>query len=292
MKTFFKSFFITLLILILILGGSYFFLESQNQGEAGQWLGDLTDSGGSFEILLMGVDARSTKGTTNPSRSDVMMVVRVDPVADKISMVSIPRDSRVEIPGYGTTKVNHAYAHGGAELALETVNNNFGTEIPYYMVVDYEFVRRVVDRVGGVEVEVPMDMDYEDPTADPPLAIHLKAGHQNLNGDEALQFLRFRKGYKNQDLGRVEAQQSFAKAFVEKIKSPQGLLQSPLVLMDFLEKTDTNMPLSKLSRMGMSSLSIGVEGMETATLPGVPDTIGGVSYFIWDREGSVALLGE
>ena len=281
MKSFFRGFFLTLFIVFVGVVALNFYTNMGDDTEAKTWISDLKNSNEKFQVLLIGVDSLNSKKAKN-TRSDVMMVLDVDGEKRSASLISLPRDSRVKIEDHGKTKLNHAYAYGKADLALETVNKNFDLDIPYYIVVDYAFVKDVVDIVGGIDVYVPMKMDYEDPSADPPLSIHLKKGHQHLNGDQAMQFLRFRKGYKNADLDRVKAQQAFMSAFVQKVKSSKGVLHAPSLLVSYMDNTTSNMPLSKVSRMGLTMISIGEDNLQTATIPGTADMIGGLSYYIVD----------
>lgn len=289
MKSFFRGFFLTLLIVFIGGVALHFYTTMGDDSEAKNWISDLQNSNEKFQVLLIGVDSLDSKKAKN-TRSDVMMVLDIDGEKKTASLISLPRDSRVKIKDHGKTKLNHAYAYGKSDLALETVNENFDLNIPYYIVVDYAFVKDVVNIVDGIDVDVPMDMDYEDPSADPPLSIHLKEGHQHLNGDQAMQFLRFRKGYKNADLDRVKAQQAFMAAFVDKVKSSKGILHAPSLLVSYLDNTTSNMPLSKVSRMGLTMLSVGQENLETATIPGTADMIGGLSYYIVDFDGADQLF--
>lgn len=289
MKSFFRGFFLTLLIVFIGGVALHFYTTMGDDSEAKNWISDLQNSNEKFQVLLIGVDSLDSKKAKN-TRSDVMMVLDIDGEKKTASLISLPRDSRVKIKDHGKTKLNHAYAYGKANLALETVNENFDLDIPYYIVVDYAFVKDVVNIVDGIDVDVPMDMDYEDPSADPPLSIHLKEGHQHLNGDQAMQFLRFRKGYKNADLDRVKAQQAFMAAFVDKVKSSKGILHAPSLLVSYMDNTTSNMPLSKVSRMGLTMLSVGQENLQTATIPGTADMIGGLSYYIVDFDGTDQLF--
>lgn len=289
MKSFFRGFFLTLLIVFIGGVALHFYTTMGDDSEAKNWISDLQNSNEKFQVLLIGVDSLDSKKAKN-TRSDVMMVLDIDGEKKTASLISLPRDSRVKIKDHGKTKLNHAYAYGKADLALETVNENFDLDIPYYIVVDYAFVKDVVNIVDGIDVDVPMDMDYEDPSADPPLSIHLKEGHQHLNGDQAMQFLRFRKGYKNADLDRVKAQQAFMAAFVDKVKSSKGILHAPSLLVSYMDNTTSNMPLSKVSRMGLTMLSVGQENLQTATIPGTADMIGGLSYYIVDFDGTDQLF--
>lgn len=289
MKSFFRGFFVTILIVVVGFFAVNTYLNLGDDSETKDVIRDLKNSNEKFQVLLIGVDSLNNRRSDN-TRSDVMMLLDVDGEKKQASLVSIPRDSRVEIRGHGKTKINHAYAYGKADLALETVNKSFGLNVPYYIVTDYAFVKDVVDIVGGIEVNVPMDMDYEDPSADPPLSIHLKKGLQTLNGDEALQFLRFRKGYKNADLDRVKAQQAFMSSLMGKLKSSKGILHGPQLLVSYMDNTSSNMPISKVSRMGLTALSVGKENFESSTIPGTPVMINHISYYKVDHDAADALL--
>lgn len=293
MKGFFKGFFLTFLLLVLLGIGSLGFIMVKNHNQPmEEFLADMKEEEGAINFLLLGVDALDVKGDT-PTRSDVMMIVHGDLKNHTFTMLSVPRDTRTAIPGRKhKEKINHAYAYGGAERSLETLNGLLGTDIKYYITVDYNFVKEMVDTMGGVNVDVPMDMKYEDPTANPPLYIDLKAGPQRLNGDQALQFLRFRKGYANADLDRVKAQQQFMASFLRELKSPVNIVKMPMFLASYDKNTKSNIPMSKLAKMVPSVLHASEETIEAGTLPGTPDTIKRISYFILDKGKTEALLKE
>ena len=164
-------------------------------------------------FIVMGVDVKDVKNIENGTRSDTMMIVSIDTGTGKTDIISVPRDTYAKIEGHGRQKLNHSFNFGGPELTLKTINDTLGTDIKNYVVVDYGFVKKVTDIVDGVEVDVPMDMKYNDEYSDPPLHIDLKRGVQTFKWRRGYTVLRFRKGYVNQDLGRVEAQQQFAGAF-------------------------------------------------------------------------------
>ena len=208
------------------------------------------------------------------------MVVNLDGKTGKVNIISIPRDTYTKIKGYKKTKINHSFKYGGSELTLDTVNKLLGTDIKYYVTVDYRFVEDVVNKIGGVEVDVPIDMKYQDPTADPPLTIDIKAGRQNLKGYDAIGFLRFRKGYKDADLGRVKAQQQFMSAILSKMKEPKTLVKAPLLLSSYVSYTENNIPVKKLIKIATKMRHVTSEDIVTNTLPGTPKYMGGVSYFI------------
>lgn len=165
-------------------------------------------------ILVMGLDEAHDVEGSKPGdlvgRTDTMLLVRVDPEDKVVNVMSIPRDTRVEIPGYGIEKINQANFEGGAELAAQTVMHNFNNvDIDRYVRVSTVAFKEIVDLVGGIEVLVPKEMKYEDKTQG--LVIDLDPGLQNLNGDEAEQFARFRQDSYG-DIGRVQRQQILLKA--------------------------------------------------------------------------------
>ena len=252
---------------------------------------DSTDSD-SISFLLMGVDGENSKENENV-RTDTLMVFNVDKDSGKISILSVPRDTRTPIKGRKyQEKINHAHVYGGDRLTLDTVSDLLGIDLEYYVVADYNFVKEFVDLVGGVEIDVPMDMHYEDPYAEPPLYIDLKEGLQKLDGDESLQYLRFRKGYKNADLGRIDAQQTFVKSLVKQSIKPINLLKAPQMVMAYNDYINTNIPLGTIIKYTSSFYKYDLDKMNTQTLPGEPKMVKGVSYFIHYEEKTKELVKE
>lgn len=292
MARFFKAFFATFFILIILFVGSigYFILKSHIENPMDFFSEILDDTKTKETFVLMGVDAKDVKHIENGTRSDTMMIVSMDTSTGMTDIISVPRDTYASIEGYGKQKLNHSFNYGGPELTLKTINENLGTNIESYIVMDYDFVKKVTDVVGGVEVDVPMDMKYTDEYSDPPLYIDLKQGIQTLNGDEAIQFLRFRKGYVNQDLGRVEAQQQFAGAFLQKLKEPQTWLKTPILLQSYEQYTDSNMPFSSVIKMGKNVGNFSMENISTHTLPGEAGYKNKISYFFLNKEATDELL--
>lgn len=288
MKTFLKSFFTTILVIIILalaaFAGYFYFLGDEDENKSYQ-------EGEDLQFLMLGVDSLDAKNANN-ARSDTIMVVNVDGKTGKVNIISIPRDTYTNIKGYKKTKINHSFKYGGSELTLDTVNNLLGTDIKYYVTVDYRFVEDVVDKIGGVEVDVPIDMKYEDPTADPPLKIDIKQGRQTLKGYDAIGFLRFRKGYKDADLGRVKAQQQFMSAILSKMKDPKTLVKAPLLLGSYINYSENNIPVRKLVKVAAKMRNITSEDINTNTLPGTPKYIGGVSYFIPNENKIKVMLLE
>lgn len=300
-KKFTRTFFISFLCFVVAYGGiGYYFMNHRSEEVIGEEeekeIDNHFDEKNQILFLLLGVDAKDvskSKGT----RTDTMMLVNIDFNTGDVKILSIPRDTRVDIRGLsGKRKINAAHANGGPELSVKTVQDLLGVDLDYYVKVDYKVVKEVVDAIGGVEMDVPMNMKYDDPTADPPLHINLGKGVQVLNGDKSLQFLRFRKGYKDADIGRIKAQQQFMKAFMEQALKPKNLLKLPKMISAYYKYVDTNIPMGTLTKMAFSANKINTESIRAETLPGVGKDLypsgKRVSYWIYDIQETDVLVQE
>lgn len=280
-RKFIKAFLISLICFVLAYTGFGYFVLNNGIGNSKEK--NRTSDKNEILFLLLGIDAHDLTEEKG-ARTDTMMLVKVNTSEEKVDILSIPRDTRIYIPGQESMgKINSAHAHGGSELAVKTVSELLGLDLDYYVKLDYKIVEESVDEIGGVEVEVPQDMYYEDLAAEPPLVIDLKAGTQILDGQKSLQFLRFRKGYKDADLGRIKAQQQFVKAFIEQALKPKNLLKLPKMVPSYYRNVDTNIPMSTLTKMALSARKINMENINLNTIPGEGKWIDGVSYFIYDE---------
>ncbi|HSH36806.1 LCP family protein [Schnuerera sp.] len=297
-KTFLKSFFVSLIIFSLIWSGFIYKtvfkatddLEDGEYGYKETFIDRLVDGKDDITFLLLGVDSKDVSKTSG-IRTDTMMLCRMDKSTGDVSILSIPRDTKARIRGRKyEEKINHAHSYGGPDLSVKAVKDLLSIDLEYYVKVDYKIVEEVVDLMDGVEIEVPMDMKYSDPVADPPLYIDLKQGYQKLDGDQALQFLRFRKGYADQDLGRIKAQQEFIKAAADKALSPTNIVNIPQMIKSYYNNVDTNIPLDLIMKFAMNAKSFNADSMQTATLPGNGKYINGTSYFIPDEEETSKLV--
>jgi len=245
----------------------------------------------SFTVLVLGLDQKSKFDEHSPQRSDSIMLMLVDLANKKVSGVSIPRDSRVEIPGRGRMdKINAAYAYGFAPLSIEAVKNLTGISPDYYVVADVTGFEKMVDLLGGVDLYVEKDMHYDDNWQD--LHIHLKKGYQHLNGKQAMGYVRFRHDRLG-DIGRIQRQQEFLKAVARRLlvvsnwpKLPQIIREARSVVVD------TNMTVSELLYLAQELKGIGGENIELHILPGKPQTINGISYWIVDEEKASELIAS
>lgn len=241
-----------------------------------------------LHILLFGIDKTATTDATeegNPTRSDVIMLLTIDPVSKRAQLLSLPRDTYVDIEGHdGKTKLGHAYAYGGEELAEKTVEDFLDVSIDYYATVDYNAVRRLVDAVGGIEVDIPFDYTYEDTYVVPHLYINFKKGKQKLNGDDAVRYLRIRKIYENQDLDRIQTQQGFLMKLFDKVKSPRMIFKIPELIDLVMDNVETNLSYGQIAYLAKMGLDFDKESIQLDTLVGENQRIGKLEYYVVDQE--------
>lgn len=210
-------------------------------------------------ILLMGVDARGSSEGEVP-RSDTMLVASLDPVKKKIYMFSILRDTYVSIPGYNKDRINTAITHG-ANTAMQTVSDLLGIPIQYWVYTDFQGFIKLVDAIGGVDYEVEKNMVYKTKADGPEYDIDLKKGFQHLDGNKALQYVRFRHDATS-DFTRTERQRGLLKAVADKMISTTSILKLPTILSEINPYVDTNLTVSdmvKLASVGYQSSMGGSE---------------------------------
>lgn len=257
---------------VLVAASVYGFLAGFRWGQ-GLWQGDdnlpeqAPGKGESINILLLGVDRNGDRGSNGKAntRTDTMILAGIDLARKKLSLLSIPRDSRVKIPGRGEEKINHAHVYGGPALAMQTVEQFLGVPVRYYVRIDFERFARVIDTLGGVEIEVERDMYYTDPYQD--LKIDLKKGRQVLDGEKALQYVRFRQ-YVNGDIGRVQAQQKFIEALAGKMFRLGTLPRLPTLARQMINYVDTNLDLGTILRLARVGRDLKQEDIVMDMVPG------------------------
>lgn len=225
-----------------------------------------------FNVLLMGSDTRG-KGR---GRSDTIIVMRVIPKERKAFLISIPRDYRVEIPGYGYRKINAALALGGSELAIKTVSNYLGIDIHHYAIIDFKGFVRVVDALGGITIDVEKRL-YEPNNS----RADLYPGVQKLSGEQALAYVRFRHDEEG-DFGRIRRQQRFLKAVSEELLKPQAIPKYPRIANIIAENLETDLSIRDMLSLARYFASNGGVKFYSIMLPGVPKNIGGVSFVVPD----------
>ncbi|WAM30709.1 LCP family protein [Caldicellulosiruptor naganoensis] len=245
-----------------------------------------------MNILVLGSDEKQG------GRSDTIMLVHIQKDFQIIA-ISIPRDTRVKIEGVkGYSKINAAYAYGKSELAVKTVENVLGIKIDKYVAVNYEAVKKIVDLVGGVDVEVPFHLYYVDTTPGKELYIDIPAGLQHLNGEKAVEFLRWRhnsngKEYgKGGDLGRIEMQRKFVYALIEKMLKPQNIVRLPVIVQTVSKYTDHNFTKGEMIWFVQNVGKFNMQNIMMTILPGYSKYIDKVSYYIIDEENCKALIDD
>ncbi len=277
------------LVVALLLIGTFFYTMSYYIDKSGQPdLADDTNPQGDdqngetpkmdkMNLLVLGIDSRDSDFR---GRTDTIIVVSVDPNEGDINMVSIPRDTRVKIKG-AWDKVNAAYVYGGEELAQESIQDLLDVKIDHYAVIDFKGFERLVDIVGGIEVDVPVNMYY------PPEGIDLKKGEQVLDGPDALAYSRFRYT-KDGDIGRAKRQQQVIKLLIDELLQAKNILKAPQLIDTAIDNVHTDIPITtmvKLARIGQSLKSTTINSI---VLDGKNEKIDG----LWFYEPSEASIME
>jgi polyisoprenyl-teichoic acid--peptidoglycan teichoic acid transferase len=224
--------------------------------------------------------------------SDVMLLVKFDPETKKIVMLSIPRDTRTEIEGYGVKKINSANVEGGPALTAKTVSNLLGgAGIDRYVRINVLGVAKLIDALGGVNVYVPKDMKYQDDSQH--LYINLKAGKQHLNGDQTLQLLRFRHDELG-DIGRIQRQQMVMRALMDQTLNPATVAQLPKVLDVVKDHIDTNLTVEELVALLGFGVRTNRSNMQMLMLPGrfSEKNEFDASYWLPSKDGIAKLMTQ
>lgn len=224
-------------------------------------------------VLVLGTDVvytknrRALKADLNAfsGRSDTIMVARFDPYRDAYSVLSIPRDTMVEIPNHGVQKVNGANALGGPQLASATVTNLLDLHIDHYIVINVHGLVELVDELGGLEVDIPKRMKYRDRSAK--LNIDLQAGPHKLSGTQAMGFVRFRHDELG-DIGRVQRQEMFIHALTKKALEPESWAKLPALLALADKHIETDMSPTMMARTLAFARAVPKANQQMIMLPG------------------------
>ena len=228
-------------------------------------------------IMIMGVDERDD----DVGRSDTLMVATIDPKKNQAALLSIPRDTRVKIKGHGYDKINAAYAYGGQKLTQDTVEKFISVPMDHYIVINVKAFQRIIDAIGGIDIDVEKRMYYEDPWDDDGgLVINLQPGMQHMDGKTAVTYVRYRD--EEGDIGRIGRQQKFMKAVMEKVTSPSIIPQLPSVIKEVLSSVKTDLSFRQLLEFAGSLKESQKNGLKTEMVPGRPLYIEGISYWIPD----------
>jgi LCP family protein required for cell wall assembly len=235
-------------------------------------------------LLVMGID----DGQGGQGRSDTMLLVRVDTDARRFGALSIPRDTRVALGDDQFGKINAAHARGGPALAARAVSELTGLPIDYTLQTDFGGFSRLVDLVGGIDLDVDRAMDYEDHWAG--LSIHLKPGLQHMDGDKAIQYVRFRKSSTGHaagdgsDISRIGRQQKFLEALAARAVAGTNLFRLPELIRMGRQQVRTDLSNIDLLYLAGLAKEIGAQQLNVLTVPGKTEVIDGQSYWLPDRQ--------
>jgi len=254
-----------------------------------------SEANSQVNILILGTDNRGDE----VARSDTIMFVTANVDTHKVSIISIPRDTRVDIPGVGLTKINHANAvgemrggvHEGTLESTRAVSNFLGVPINYYIKIDFQGFAKAIDAVGGIDVTLPYPVNDN--------RIQLAAGTHHLNGDQALRFSRVRYGLPNGDFDRQRDQFMLLSVLAQRMLSLSNIAKLPEVInIVYNELMDTNMSAAKIAAMGLEFKGIAKEDIQYYQLPGrgisAQDPLVGapVYYFEPDLDGVKAVVKQ
>ncbi len=241
-----------------------------------------------LNCMLLGVDKEGY-------RTDVIIFGQLNLLNNSINMLQIPRDTYIANNGRSDRKINSAYAYEKEQTVFKEVNKLLGVDVEKYVLVDTAGFRNIIDAMGGVNYDVPINMNYDDPVQD--LHIHLEKGYQLLDGDKAEQFVRFRQnndgtGYALGDIERIEAQQGFIKAAIKQLFSITNAFKIPKVVAEFSEMIETNFTTSELIAYASYILKVNMNSVNIMALEGEAEYRGGVSYFVANEQKNKKLIED
>ena len=219
-----------------------------------------------FLFLLAGVDST---GEETGTRTDTLMLVRADSKNKEVDMISIPRDSYVSING-SMDKINAAHSYGGIDLTMSVVRDFMGINLNKYFVISFQAVIEGIEALGG------MDVDVSDEVAE---AMGISPGVHSMTGQEVLTYVRFRKGYQNADLGRINTQQDFLKQFIKEATKVTNLPKLPKVYAAMKPYIKTNMDFKELSSLAMQFKTVDSSNINSVKLEGEGFNMDGISYY-------------
>ena len=247
---------------------------------------DDADKKGKFNLLVSGCDDAA-------GLSDVLMILSLDRDTGEVWTLQIPRDTYASFTEGSYRKINGAAnALKGMDAFRDFLSRGLGIELHGYVRLSAEAFRKAVDAIGGVEIELPIAMDYEDPTQN--LYIHLPAGKQVLDGKAAEQFVRYRAGYVRGDLERIDAQKLFLGALFRQLKETMTPITAIKLISSLLPEVDTDLSAMETATLLQEALSISASDLSFVTAPG-EDLIApksGASYYVLSAKGMDRLLWE
>ncbi|SEM65407.1 cell envelope-related function transcriptional attenuator common domain-containing protein [Mesobacillus persicus] len=232
-----------------------------------------------FSVIILGIENYTDEN--DRGRSDTIMVATFNPEQQTMKLVSIPRDTLVNIPDYKSDKINHSYSIGGKEKVIATVEDFLEVPIDYYVTVNFQGFTNIIDTLGGVKVDVPFDFndinrDWE--------RFYFYEGVQTLNGDEALVYARMRKQDPRGDFGRNERQRQIVAGVIDKISSPSTFLKIDDIVEVISDNIGTNMRMREALAFIKKYPDFNASSIEQQEIKGYDEYINNIYYFTPDKE--------
>ena len=242
-------------------------------------------------ILFLGVDAsENPKDLWTGTRTDTIILVNVDPKNKSVNALSIPRDSKVYLPrDNGVNKINAAHAIGGVDMTKRTVEETLGVHVDRYIMVHDNAVKEIIDAMGGVDIYIEKPMHYNDYSGH--LHIDFAKGNQHLDGQKAVEYLRFRHDALG-DIGRTQRQQWLMRSVLDKLKQPSTITKIPDIISVTKKYVKTDMSFYEMSQYAAMLKHVDMNKVEIATLPGAPNQKGYISYWILDPEKTQEVINR
>ena len=261
--------YIALIIFLVIIGVAIPFL----------WNEELTQisSSGPFKenkvnILAVGYDSN----VNGPSRADTIILISLDVESNEAGLIFLPRDTYINSNKRNFTKLNSSHVYGGIELTQKTVEEMLEIDVDYYLETNFRGFEKIIDHLGGVNINVSQHLNYVDKAGG--LYIDIPAGQQNLNGEEALEYVRYRDA--RGDIGRIERQQKFIDAVLARVLSPSIVMKVPGIIKEVNDAVNTNIPIQDITPFLNTAREIDLSQIESKMLPGKPKYINGISYWV------------
>jgi LCP family protein required for cell wall assembly len=268
--------------------GAFIVLHTAPSGPTFAWPFRLTAR---TNVLVMGLDR--TVSDQNPnivysiSRTDTLIATSFDPASRSVYLISVPRDSRVPVPGHGIDKITNAHAYGGSALTLRTAEDFLGVRFPYYIEINARGLTHLIDAVGGITVRIDKDLNYDDNWDG--LHIHLKKGNRRLGGKAAMEYARFRHDPLG-DIGRVARQQQMMNGLMDELRNPRVVFRAPRILKVLREDVTTNLKPDQLIALAWFGARLPRGSLVHETLPGRFGMYAG--YWLPDASQDRALIAS
>jgi LCP family protein required for cell wall assembly len=244
-------------------------------------------------VLILGIDhngaGQSLTTSGDRTRTDTMLLVRIDPGARRLSVLSIPRDTRVRIPGHGNDKINAANVFGGLPLVRETIQEFLGMPVDRVVRVNLAAAEAILTAIGGVEMDVERAFDYDDHAGR--LHVHLQPGRQTLSPRDAVAYARFRKDGQG-DIGRIARQQRLLHAVTDQLCRPANLLRLPTLVDIVRRHVESDVTAGEWAQLLVTVPAVWGQDVRWGTLPGRAAVVHGGWYWLPDPQQNEVLLAK